>query len=246
VEADKFSVHLANARLRIASESPELRTYLDEVMGFEIRGTLAGEALLLGRPAVDGAVGTPAWVLYESSSVVLRRSLREDDVFQAAAYHLLAADAAMGNGCLALLTRTVVLPSGGVWLFDPFVLSELAGLDRRLLRAGCTVLPTTIASIDTARGEVILPSHPFGDELPSGRRPIERMLMRTWPDDVIDGVEALRLARLVVRHGKTDLDVVLRQIVELIDAGTTPLELVPNRLIEEAVGGLATRGSSAR
>jgi hypothetical protein len=246
VEADKFSVHLANGRLRVVSESLDLRTYLDEVIGLEIRGTLAGEALLLGRPAVDGAVGTPAWVLYESNSVVLRRSLREDDVFQAAAYHLLAADAAMGSDRLALLVRTVVLPSGGVWLFDPFVLSELAGLDRRMLRAGCTVLPTTIASIDVATGEVVLPDHPFGDQLPAGRRPIERMLMRTWPDEAIEGVEALRLARVVIRHRKTDLDLVLRQILELVGADATPLELLPAQSIEETVGALATLGSTIR
>jgi hypothetical protein len=232
---------MEHLRVRVVSEAPDLRAFLHDD-GFEVRNTLATTGLLLGRPSEGAAVGNPLWVLYESGSVVLRRSPREGDAFLAAAYHLRSADAASGaTERLALTARVLVLPTGRVWLTDPYVMSELAGLDRLFERAGVVVLPTTIASVDVRTGEVELPDAASGPDLPAGRFPIERMLYRTVPENTLDGIEHLRLARMVVRSGSTDLARVVRQIAELVDNVAERLQLRDAEEIQREVAALAGR-----
>jgi hypothetical protein len=231
---------MQHLRVRVVSEAPDLRAFLRDA-GLHVRNTLATAGLLLGRPSEGAAVGQPMWVLYESGSVVLRRSPRAADAFLAAAYHLHSADAASAaTERLALTARVLVLPTGRVWLTDPYVMSELAGLDRLFGRAGVVVLPTTIASVDVRTGEIELPDA-AGSDLPAGRFTIERILYRTVPDNTLDGIEHLRLARMVVRSGSTDLARVVQQIGDLVANVSERLELRDADEIRREVAALAGR-----
>jgi hypothetical protein len=195
--------------------------------------------LLLGRPSATDTVGRASWVLYESSSVVLRRSTDVGDTLAAAKFHLSVLAAATESvERLALLARTILLPDGTVWLTDPYVSGELAGLDRRYLRAGVTVLPTSIASLDTATGEIVIPAHDLGDRVPTGRLPVARMLFRTVPSDPIDGMAELRLARLVIQHADTDGKRVLEQITSLAAQPRVSIELKEFAEVREEIASL--------
>jgi hypothetical protein len=119
-------------------------------------------------------------------------------------------------------------------------MSELAGLDRLFGRAGVVVLPTTIASVDVRTGEIELPDA-AGSDLPAGRFAIERILYRTVPDNTLDGIEHLRLARMVVRSGSTDLARVVQQIGDLVANVSERLELRDAAEIRREVAALAGR-----
>ena len=135
-----------------------------------------------------------------------------------------------------------MLPNGKVWLTDPFVQGELAGMDRRMLRAGITVLPTTVASIDVETAEIVLPDHGFDEAIPTGRLAIDRMLFRSIPEMALEGAKELRLARLVVRHLGTDLDETLKHIEQLVAVLGDRLELVDEReAIEDEIGQISRR-----
>jgi hypothetical protein len=241
-EADKFVVVLPNVNVRVVSESPDLRAYL-ETAGLDLRNTLATNGLLLGRPSEGRSIGKPMWVLYESGSVVLRRSTVVEETFEAAAYHLRTVEHASGALArqLPLLSRVLIMPSGEAWLTDPYVAYTTPGLDRRLARAGITILPSTVASFDPQTTEVVLPEHSLGSHLPTGRFRVERMLYRTIPGQTIDGVEHLRLARLVLRCPATRLDGVLQQIDATVDKMSNRLELIETADLESELAGLASR-----
>jgi hypothetical protein len=209
-------VHLAHLRLRVATESPDLREYLGE-RGFEVRRTLASDGLLLGQPAAASGVGRAAWMLYESTSTILRRSTSPEPTYAAAAYHLATVDqATRARDRLPMLGRPVVQPDGSVMLFDPYVDSDLAGLDRQLARRGVLVLPTTVASIDPTSGEIVLADFPIDVDLPSGRRPLAGLVFREIPGATLGAVDVLRLARSVVRSSSTSMETTLSMIVQLI------------------------------
>jgi hypothetical protein len=239
VEADKFTVKLTHTRVRIASETAELGVYLGDC-GYATNRALATTGLLLGQPAQDGDVGRPMWVLYESNSVVLRRSTRPIDTFAAADYHLRSLEhASVAEHRLPMLARILVMPSGAVWLLDPFANSTLPGMDRALARRGITVLPTTVASIDVERGTVVLPQDD-SKELPDGELSIERLMYRDIPPMEIDGEAHLRFARSVVRTASTELRRTIEQIGRLVDSKKPRPELMSIAQLENEVDRLRT------
>lgn len=207
-------------------------------------GVASTEGLLLAQPGAGRATNRPSWVLYESNSVVLRRSPNEEDAHLAAIYHLNSVATALGSTeRLPLLSRILVLPNGRAWLTDPFVHGELAGLDRRFHRAGITVLPTTIASLRPTTGSILLPEAPAGLDLPSGEVPIERMLFRSIPDMALDGSTQLRLARLAVRHLDTDLSEVLALIGATATLLSQKIELTEVAEIEHRLDEVSRRAA---
>ena len=186
-------------------------------------------------------MGLPSWVLYESGSVVLRRSRVEADVIKAAGYHLATLAAASTSSLLALRVRTVVLPDGDVWLFDANVLWELAGLDRRLGARGFTVLPTTSALVDPESGEVVLPECGPGMSVPKGRLRIARLILRNIQESGIEGAERmLALARSVLRTSETDLQLTLGQLGLMTQPQRGLVELLPSDAIESQISHLGS------
>ena len=133
--------------------------------------------LLAGRPPGDSAIGEAMWTLYESGDIVLRRSRHECDIVTAACFHLQALEAAVTSPLLPLRLRTMLLPDGGALLAVPGPLHDLAGHDRRLARRGVIVLPTTVALIDPATCEVVLPVQSDDTAIPSGHHPIRSMMV---------------------------------------------------------------------
>lgn len=185
------------------------------------------------------AVGEPLWVLYESGSVVLRRSRDLAEVFEAAAYHLgVVAAAARHPERLPLLARIIVDPDGRAHVTDPYVASSLPGMDRAARRRGYVILPTTIASIDVDRGELHLPDHQLSANLPTGIIPIGSVLFRTLPGQPIDGVEHLRLARHVMRTANTDITHVIAQIDQAVAHPRLRPRLVDTEALEAEVASL--------
>ncbi len=200
----------------------------------------AREGLLLGRPAQDGNFGRASWVLYESGSIVIRRSPEEDDVVDAALYHLTNLAQLTSAGMLPLNLRTFLMPDGSAWLVDPIPIYDLPGLDRRLLRRGVTVLPSTVVALDAERREIVLPEESRGLPVPSGRLPVGRVLLRHLVDTPIEAAESfLAVARVVVRTADTDLANVLTQI-ELLEPGEKgPVEMLETETIKSLVEDLA-------
>ena len=227
--------------MQVISESPTLREFVIGEKHWTVGDAPAREGLLLGRPAADEAVGLPSWVLYESGSVVLRRSRVEADVIKAAGYHLATLAAASTSSLLALRVRTVVLPDGDVWLFDANVLWELAGLDRRLGARGFTVLPTTSALVDPESGEVVLPECGPGMSVPKGRLRIARLILRNIQESGIEGAERmLALARSVLRTSETDLQLTLGQLGLMTQPQRGLVELLPSDAIESQISHLGS------
>lgn len=245
MEADKFTVNLGTIRLRVISESVAMRSRLEPESGWSLDDSYSNEGLLIGQPSTQEAFGTSAWVLYESGSIVLRRSKEESAVLDSAVYHLGALRAAVNSELLAVSARTFLLPDGGVWLVDPNPIYELAGFDRRLARRGVTLLPTTIALIDATQGEVLLPEHELGGSVPSGRLPISRMLFRPLLVRPLELGEAyLTLARAVIRQAKMDLGHTLDQVEQLAHPDRGLLEIIDRESIAHQVDQLGVAGSS--
>jgi len=225
--------------MRLISESHQLRTRIEDELGWSIGSRFLLKAgLLVGRPG-DTSVGRPAWVLYESGNIVLRRSVDEDVISAAACYHLHTLDRALSDRHLPLNVR-VFLVNGEAWLVDTSVAYQLAGLDRGMLRRGVVVLPTSIAAVDTATGELVLPDRTFGEDVPSGRIALARVMLRPPSFDRLEAARPLLgLARSVVRTADADLDVRLGQVVELARRLGDGLEVRDREQIVEVVDSLS-------
>lgn len=213
--------------LRAVSESRALRPLLADRLGWELGMRPYRFGLLLGRPAAEAAVGKGFWVLYESGSVVLRRTTSEEDAVLAAAFHLVAVRTAVASPLLPLRLKTVLLPSGGALLAGADAVYSVPGHDRALARRGCTVLPTSVALIDPSTLEVVLPDQDLDPVVPVGRRPIERIALPTSGDRPVDAVSVvLALARAVLRDPDRDLQRVLEQLALLTESNPALVELM--------------------
>lgn len=210
--------------MRVASEASALRPAVAEHLLLEMGNDVAKEGLLLSRPAVDGGVGTAAWVLYESGDIVLRRSRDEADVIGAACLHLDLLRHAVTTDLLPLRLRTIVLPDGSATLAAPGAIHALAGLDRRLAKRGAIVVPSTAAIVDATTCEVVLPEQTIESAVPSGRFPIRSILLRDQHEPVLDGADVLlALARLLIRDPLRALQPALDHVVVLAAHGVVSL-----------------------
>lgn len=245
MEADKFTVDLGTIRLRVISETAAMRPRLKPDSGWNLNDSYSNEGLLIGQPSTQEAFGTPAWILYESGSIVLRRSRDEAAVLDSAVYHLRALRAAVNSNLLAVSARTFLLPNGSIWLVDPNPIYQLAGFDRRLARRGVTLLPTTIALIDATTGEVVLPEHELDGSVPVGRFSISRMLFRPLLLRPLEPAEPfLTLARAVIRQAEMDLGHSLDQVEQLADPDRGLMEIIDRESIVHQVDQLGATGKS--
>ena len=224
------------------SESVVLRDAVAVIAAISLGDTDAPLGLLAGRPFGDSAVGEAMWTLYESGDIVLRRSRHEGDIVTAASFHLRALEAAVTSPLLPLRLRTMLLPDRSAVLAVPGPLHDLAGHDRRLARRGVIVLPTTVALIDPATCEVVLPDQSDDTAIPSGRHPVRSILLRDAHEpDVGEANLLLVLARTLIRDPDRDLQRALDQTAQLADHGVAVL--VEGDEIKRTVGAL---GASAR
>lgn len=243
MQADTFSLDLGSVRLRVASEAPELRARVAEVLAVEPGERPWRDGLLVARPAADGAVGTGLWVVYESGSIVLRRTRNVDEAVSAACYHLAALAAAAESTYLPVRLRTVLLPSGDALLVEPEAVSEVAGHDRRLSAKGALMLPTTVAVIDPTTRELVLCEQTADPSIPSGRRPLAEILVPSRGEDSLEAARPLlALTRTALRDGTRDLQSVLDQL-DLLVQHRGLVRLVERDEIAAHVTGLG-RGST--
>lgn len=228
---------------RVLSEAPSVRTVLAERFGDQAEHPMATLGLIVARPASEGRVGEAAWVLYESGDIVLRRSRAIADIEQALVAHLLLLEHATTGSWLALRQRTLLLSDGSAVLADPGGLHELAGLDRRFATRGVTVLPSTIASVDIATCEVVLPPGVGDLGIAPGRRPIRAIWPRALPPGSGDlAADELALARTLVRYDGLDLETALQDVLALFDrCAVTPRSA--DGVLDAARGLLAADGA---
>ena len=209
---------------------------LADHQGLRVGTGLAPEGLLLGRPGSDGGVGNASWIVYESGSVVLRRSRFESDALQSACFHLASLNAAIHSTLLPLRLRTILLPDGTALLTEPAVLHDLAGHDRQLASRGYVVLPTTVALIDSDTAEFVLPAHHADAVAEGGRRRISSVVLLDKRGPSITGsATLLALLRSVLRHPGLDLGKTLRQVDQLTGRLTGCIELTDSESITQIV-----------
>lgn len=224
-----MSMAFGSVGLRAVSESRALRPLLAERLGWELGSRPYRFGLLLGRPAAEAAVGKGFWVVYESGSLVLRRTTSEEDAARAAAFHLLSVRTAIDAPFLPLRVKTVLLPSGGALLTGADAVYSVPGHDRALARRGCTVLPTSVVLVDPSTAEIVLSDQDLDPAVPGGRRPIERIALPTSGDRPVDDVSVmLALARSVLRDPDRDLQRVLEQLALLTESNPALVELMPS------------------
>lgn len=205
-------------------------------LGWATTDAFQREGLLLGRPGAGSSGDKAAWMLYESGDVVLRRSRHERDVVEAAAFHLLALRAAVDSPLLPLRLRPVILPDGDALLVDPRALYDVAGHDRWFASRGCDVLPTTIALVDPASGELLLPEQDVDHRIPRGRRRIDQILLREPEEAPLEDAAAiLAMSATVLRDPQRDLRVTLDQIDRMAPPNGGLIELLPRAAITNAV-----------
>lgn len=197
--------------------------------------------LLVGRPGSVELTTTPTWILYESGDVVLRRSRSEEDVVAAALFHLTCLEAATESTFLPLRLRPLVLTNGRVILVDPGAMHDVAGHDRWFARHIGDVLPTTVALVDPSSWELVLPAQDFDATASSGRRPIDRILIRRPPaTSLVAAQPFLALSSTVLRHVGRDLQSTLEQVWAVVTGHG--VELHATRAgISDAIKGLAVR-----
>jgi hypothetical protein len=214
--ADTFSLEIGGLRFRVVSEIASLRERVVEATGLEPGGRPYREGLLLGRPAAEATVGSGMWVLYETGSIVLRRSADEEAVTRAACFHLIALGAAVASPLLPLRLRPILLGDGTAILVDPEAIHLVPGHERRLARRGILVLPTTMALVDPATRQLRLPEQQLDPAIPTGTVPIGRILLnRRDEPDLPDAEPILALARTVLRDPDRDLQQALDHIDDL-------------------------------
>lgn len=222
--------------LRVVSEAASLRSTVEDRLGWPIAPGYAREGLLIGRPGDRAAGGTPTWILYESGDVVLRRSRNERDVVDAAAFHLLALEAATASPLLPLRLRSVLMPDGTAWLVDPIGLHDVAGHDRWYRARGYDILPTTIALVDPGAQELVLPDQTVDAQVPSGRIRVERILLRSTEASQLPQVDSLlALSAVVVRDPQRDLQLTLEHIDQLCPPGGELVQLVDRGALSTSV-----------
>jgi hypothetical protein len=230
---------------RVVSEAASLRPMVEERLGWATRSGYGREGLLVGRPGAGTSSSSAAWILYESGDVVLRRSRSERDVVDAALFHLGILEAAINSPLLPLRLRTVVLPDGTALLVDPRALNDVAGHDRWFRAHGCGVLPTTVALVDPVAEEVLLPPQDVDPLVPSGRIPIDQILLREPQEAPMPGAaRLLALSAVVLRDPDRDLQVILDQLAQLASARDDLVQLLPRSSIAEAVKQRGVRPST--
>ena len=113
-----------------------------------------------------------------------------------------------------------ILIHDSVVLFPPGATHDLAGFDRRLARRDVTVLPTTIAIVDPATAELVLPEQAFEPAVPAGRLPLARIHLYQSPaaDALPTAAAFLELVRSAVWHAGSDRWRVLDEIARLLDS----------------------------
>lgn len=222
---DRIVVEIGGSCVSVASQTAQLRTLLSDSDDEHDDPRMAPLALLLGRPGADDRPlpsATPAWVLYESGDVVLRRSTDEVAVCHSAVFHLAALRHALTGTLLPLRMRTLILASGEAVLVEPALLMTLAGHDRRLARQEVTVLPTTAAAVEAATGTLVLPDQTIDPAVPTGHLPIARIVVPDWLLAHSPLATAmLWLARSVIRMAETDLDAALADVARLVASGVS-------------------------
>ena len=227
---------------RVVSEAMSLRAAVEARLGPTVDRVYAREGLLIGRPGLGEAGEKAAWMAYESGEIVLRRSRREQDVVEAAVFHLIALRSAVESPLLPLRLRTVMLDSGSAVLVDPRAIYDVAGHDRWYAAHGCDVLPTTIALVDPATVELILPEQDVDDRVPTGRHRIEEFILRRGEESPLGGADVLlALAAVVVRDRERDLQPILEQIDRLVTDHGDRVRLLPRGEITDAVKQYAHR-----
>ena len=120
---------------------------------------------------------------------------------------------------LALRLRPILI-GDSVVLFPPGATHDLAGFDRRLARRDVTVLPTTIAIVDPATAELVLPGQALESAVPAGRLPLTRIhLYHSHAADPLPAAAAfLELVRSAVWHSGSDRGRLLAEIARLLDS----------------------------
>ena len=164
------------------------------------------------------------------------------DIAAAAAYHLLALEAAIASPHLALRLRTVLVDGRAV-LAEPAVLHDLAGHDRRMAQRGCVVLPSTIAAVDPLTLEVVLVDQTIDDRIPCGRVPISAILLRDRDTGLDAAARHLALARTVLRHEALPLDEAIGQVDELVVRHRERIQLAAAEDIAATVRQLGGRAA---
>ena len=163
--------------LSIASETPLLRAAVERQLGWSTGSEWLNEVLFLAQPGVSGS-GKPSWLVYESGSVTLRRTLDEREAVTAALFHLLSVEHALRGPLMPTRLRPLLRPDGSVVLIEPRAVHQLAGFDRRLLRRGVTVFPTTIVALDPEAAEIEVPHHELDIALAPGRYPVAQIVLQ--------------------------------------------------------------------
>jgi hypothetical protein len=153
--------------------------------------------------------------------------------------------AALTTKLLPLRMRTLLDGDGTALLVHTPALHKLAGFDRRLASRGRLVLPTTMAVVDPATAELILPVQAIDGSVPSGRLPISRIIPRRSDDDLLEGAAPLlALARAVPRHPGQRLQAALTQIDQLTRDHADLVTICTQDEIDAIVEGLATARSA--
>lgn len=241
MEAEKFSVRVGPLQFEIITHDPRLRAAVEPFYPVEPARPLFQEGLFIAQPSEATQVGQPAWVLYESGDIVLRRSRSVRDIADAVLFHLATVEAALTSALLPLRVRSILLPDGSALLVTAAALHDLAGHDRRLRHRGCLVLPTTLALVDSTRAELVLPTQPFDPTIPSGRVPIRQILVRDTGGAPMPGATTtMAIARAVVRDSGQDLVSIAHQVVELARLEHGIVHSVVDDEIKDVVKNLPT------
>lgn len=207
---------------RVASELGTLHDFLgDDFTGTALEGPLA---VLVGQPGRVSPVGKPAWVAYESGDIVLARSTKADDIHSAVGFHLASLAAATASIGLPLRLRPILTPDDTVVLVEPSPIHDLAGNDRRLLRRGFRVLPTTVVRYDSGVSQVKLPAQRFDPTIGAGGFPVVEILLRDRGPSALPAADlVLALARSVLKFDGIELERVARDVEDLSRAGIAML-----------------------
>lgn len=204
-------------RFVVASESRSLRPAIEANLGWSTGSDPWDEGLFITQPASASEVARAMWVLDESGGITLRRSPDESVVVNSALFHLLCLESALTTEHLALRLRAILLPDGTALLVEPRVVHELSGMDRKLLRRGVRVLPTTISIVDEGRSELVVPPQEFEPDVVPGRYPISRILLaRTEEDLGMEAASVLHLTSNLLRVQDQDLRTPLKKMQKLV------------------------------
>jgi hypothetical protein len=241
-----ISVEQGGLRFSVASDSAALRVTIEEQFGWSTGQRESDVGLIISAPATSSETSSngarPMWLVYESGSIVLRRHPDESGAVDAALFHLWTLSEAVGTDLLPTRLRPIILADGSALLLEPRVAVELAGIDRRLLSKGITVLPTTIAIVDPKTASVELAKQDFQPEVPAGSFPISRIILASRPGEPDAPISSLlNLTRGALRIPDQDVEQMLGHFGHLYDAIADRIELLP---LARAKDEIATLGKN--